>query len=241
MRLISLVSGAVALVALHAQAAPLSSSEGQGLLNYVGGYVQDVSVYMTCPGHDSVSGTDDASVMDEISFDELESLDAVNGEEYWFRFENSETATSGDILQLPERNETKAYEEHAYKWISHDHTTVTEKSKHRRVPCLHVLPAGTRAALLKIAHRFEETRVAKRAVNCVTKDHEHGVIGINGILKDTLGRTALHIFRSKVVRTVVKETVTKAGVKKTKHTTITKRKVSKTTLREDQERLERFE
>jgi hypothetical protein len=79
-----------------------------------------------------------------------------------------------------------------------------------RVAAVHVLPAGTRAAVLAAAKKFEVTSVAKEAADFVTKDNEPGDVGINGVQKDANGQTALDTFRDKVIRTVVKTTSAKA-------------------------------
>ncbi|KAI0066258.1 hypothetical protein BV25DRAFT_1835902 [Artomyces pyxidatus] len=236
MHLFHLVAGSMALFALHAQAMPLSFNQGQALFSYVGGYVKDVFVSLTCPIHDSVS------IMDDVSAGELDLIETLAGEEYWFRWEHPDAARSTDILQLDKGKggKKKDYDDQAYKWISTDHTN-PQQTKKGRVPTIHVLPAGTRDALRSAAHRFEDTSKAKQAVDFVTKDHEPGAIGINGI-KKTGGKTALDDFRNKVIRTVIKETFTKGGKQTVKHTTIHKgaTKPSSGASNEDRERLKGF-
>ena len=90
--------------------------------------------------------------------------------------------------------------------------TVTRAKISGRVPTVYVLPAGTRAAMVAAAKDFEVERDAKRAANFVVKDNEPGDVGINGVADS--GK-ALTDFRAKVIRTVVKQTSSKAGGKAT--------------------------
>ncbi|KAI0066261.1 hypothetical protein BV25DRAFT_1525215 [Artomyces pyxidatus] len=108
-----------------------------------------------------------------------------------------------------------------------------------RLPTLYVLPRGTRESIDKLKQRFEDTSEAKRAAAYVTKDHEPGDIGINGVSKLAGDRIPLDVFRSQVIRTVVKKTSAKAGGKAS-YVTIKKGKKSKTAEEDDQKALARF-
>ncbi|KAI0066239.1 hypothetical protein BV25DRAFT_1897724 [Artomyces pyxidatus] len=233
MRLTSLISTSLALVAFLVQAAPLPSNEERGLLSTIEGDVEQVLGSASCPAYAAADAVD-------ISSRDIELLEKRAKEEFWFRFEQPSVLTAGNnILQLTPRAGTKDFDDQAYKWISSDASKVTRGSLKGSVPVIYVLPAGTRDTINAAAKKFEETSAAQEATDFVTKDNEPGDIGINGIAKNAADVLPLDDFRSKIIRTVIKQTSAKAGGKTT-FTTITKGKASNTATKSDQKVLSPF-
>ncbi|KAI0066263.1 hypothetical protein BV25DRAFT_1821193 [Artomyces pyxidatus] len=240
MRVSSFITSSLAFVALVAQAAPLITIEEKGLLNYIEDYVQEALESSGCLAYDTEEKDGVFAVQDPDNEFNIDLIETLAGEEYWFRFEDPSVVTAGnDILQLAPRPGGKDYDDQAYKWISGDASKVSRSSMKGRVPTLYVLPGGTRAAIASAAHDFEETSAAKRAVDYVKKDHEPGDFGINGVAKNAAGKIPLDVFRAQVLRTVIKETSASAGGK-AKFTTITKGKSSPTATKNDQAALAEF-
>ncbi|KAI0059764.1 hypothetical protein BV25DRAFT_1840180 [Artomyces pyxidatus] len=234
MRVSSLVAGCLPFVALIAQAAPLLTIDETDLLSYIKGYVQSTLEFTACPAYE-IEDRDVFSVQDP---DDIYSntVETFAGDEYWFRFEDPSIVNAGNnILPLATRPGAKDYDDQAYKWISNDASKVTRNAQGRWAT-LYVLPSGTRADVTKKAEKFEVTSEAKRAAQYVTKDHEPGDNGVNGVAKFN-NVIPLDDFRSKVKRTVI---LRRLAGGKFGYTTITKGKRSDTATKDDQKALERF-
>ncbi|KAI0041710.1 hypothetical protein FA95DRAFT_668106 [Auriscalpium vulgare] len=227
MRSTLILSSALLLIAGLVSAIPVPRNE-RGLLGTVEDDVENA--LDICPNYNAADVAD-------LSAREFELMEKRAGEEFWFRFEDP-SVTSGTILQL--KPHAKNFDDQAYKWISNDISKVTRGSIKGRVATMFVLPAGTRAQIVGAAQKFEVTSEAQKAADFVTKDNEPNDIGINGVANNAAGVLPLDDFRSKVIRTVVKQTSAKAKGKAT-FTTITKgQSPSSTASKSDQKAMAAF-
>ncbi|KAI0262001.1 hypothetical protein BC834DRAFT_972397 [Gloeopeniophorella convolvens] len=231
MRLNAFLLASVSLLSVLVRAAPLPAP---GLLDSIEsdlgiGSVDDSPV---CTPYGQADATD-------ISSRSFQDIEARGKEEFFFRYETPDVLTSTNILQLASRASPKNFDDQAYKWISTDSSKVTRGKISGRVPTIYVLPAGTRASILGAAKDFETTSTAQQATDFVTKDNEPNDIGVQGVQAGADGKTPLDNFRAKVIRTVVKQTSTKAGGKTT-FTTIKGGKSQNTATKDDQKVLSGF-
>lgn len=220
MRVQAILSLTVALHALFAFAAPVTSATSDSAAS--------------CPLYTSADAA-------HLSARDIQEYEKRTGEEMWFRFDDPSIAKGGkNFLQMAARAGGKDFDDQAYKWLSTDVSKVTRDKIQNRVPTLYVVPAGTRASMLGAAQNFETTSAAKKRVDFVTKDNEPGDIGIQGVTPGSSGTIPLDTFCSKIIRVVTKSTSTKAGGKATFTTIRADGKVLGSTSSSDQKALNRF-
>ncbi|KAI0261867.1 hypothetical protein BC834DRAFT_972440 [Gloeopeniophorella convolvens] len=236
MRLNAFLLASISLVSVFVRAAPLPAP---GLLGSIEGDlgIDTVDDTPICTSYSLADASD-------ISSRNFQDIEARGNEEFFFRYETPDVLNSTSILQLPPRVSTKGnpaenFDDQAYKWISTDASKVQRGKIPGRVPTIYVLPAGTRAAIAAATKDFETTSTAQQATDFVTKDNEPGDVGIQGVQAGADGKTPLDNFRAKVIRTVVKQTSTKAGGKST-FTTIKGGKSQNIASKGDQEVLSGF-